>query len=159
MAMSLGLWSTAFAHAHLVSSVPAAGARLTAAPTKVTLVFSEEVSEQESDTFFSVSDSKGTKVGSGKLDNTDVDHKTQSGTLQSNLGDRRRWTPNECRGRRTRSDCRPDNGSNNGSHSCGDARSSTNHGGDCCGGNCSTNQRCTANGDCKRCNNASPHGR
>jgi hypothetical protein len=42
--LSVTLFSIASAHAELVSSDLAAGAKLTAAPAKVTLVFSEEIS-------------------------------------------------------------------------------------------------------------------
>jgi LPXTG-motif cell wall-anchored protein len=85
--LSLGLVSVASAHAELVSSDPAAGARLDKAPTKVTLVFSEEISEKETDSNFTVTDAQGNVVGTGKLDSTDLDHKTQSGTLKGGLGD------------------------------------------------------------------------
>jgi len=42
--LSMALFSIASGHAKLVSSNPAAGAKLDQAPTKVTLVFSEEIS-------------------------------------------------------------------------------------------------------------------
>jgi methionine-rich copper-binding protein CopC len=54
--LSLGLFNIASAHAKLVSSDPAAGAKLTTAPSKVTLVFSEEISDKETDSFFKVTD-------------------------------------------------------------------------------------------------------
>jgi LPXTG-motif cell wall-anchored protein len=85
--LSIALFSVASAHAELVSSDPAAGAKLTAAPTKVTLVFSEEISADATATNFTVTDAKGASVGTGKLDNTDLDHKTQTGTLSAGLGD------------------------------------------------------------------------
>src|SRR6476469_7207202 len=85
--LSLGLLGTAQAHAKLVSSDPAAGARLTAAPSKVTLVFSEAISDKESDSNFTVTDEQGATVGTGKLDTNDLDHKTLSGALKSGLGD------------------------------------------------------------------------
>src|SRR5689334_19328916 len=85
--LSLGVFGIASAHAKLVSSDPAAGAKLTSAPAKVMLVFSEEISEKPTDSFFSVTDSGGAEVGSGKLDNTDLDHKTLSGALKSGIGD------------------------------------------------------------------------
>ena len=85
LALSLGLLSTALAHAKLVSSDPAAGAKLTAAPAKVTLVFSEEIDEQGSS--FTVTDAKKATVGSGKLDLNDLDHKTLTGTLNAGVGD------------------------------------------------------------------------
>jgi methionine-rich copper-binding protein CopC len=87
LALSLGLLAVASAHAKLVSSDPAAGARLTAAPAKMTLVFSEEISENESDSNFTVADASGKTVGTGKLDTTDLDHKTMSGALDAGLGD------------------------------------------------------------------------
>jgi LPXTG-motif cell wall-anchored protein len=84
---SLGVWTIASAHAELVSSEPAAGARLTAAPTKVTLVFSEEIAESASDSNFTVTAAGGKTVGTGKLDTNDLDHKTLSGTLDAGLAD------------------------------------------------------------------------
>jgi methionine-rich copper-binding protein CopC len=85
--LSLALFSVASAHAKLVSSDPAAGAKLDTAPTKVTLVFSEEISDKETESFFSVTDEQGTSVGTGKLDTTDLDHKTLAGTLKAGLSD------------------------------------------------------------------------
>jgi LPXTG-motif cell wall-anchored protein len=85
--LSLGIVNIVSAHAKLVSSDPAAGAKLSTAPSKVTLVFSEEISDKETDSFFKVTDEQGAEVGTGKLDNTDLDHKTLSGTLKSGLGD------------------------------------------------------------------------
>ena len=85
LVLSLGLLSTASAHAELVSSDPAAGAKLTAGPAKVTLVFSEEIDEQGSS--FTITDAKKATVGTGKLDLNDLDHKTLSGTLSSGVGD------------------------------------------------------------------------
>src|SRR6266508_2608494 len=85
--LSLALFSVASAHAELVSSNPAAGANLTAAPTKVTLVFSEEISAKPDESNFTVTDEQGNVVGKGQLDNTDLDHKTQTGTLNTGLGD------------------------------------------------------------------------
>ena len=87
LVLSLGLLSVASAHAELVSSDPAAGANLTAAPAKVTLVFSEEISDKEAESNFTVTDESGATVGTGKLDTTDLDHKTLSGALKSGLGD------------------------------------------------------------------------
>jgi len=86
-ALSLVLLSTALAHAKLVSSDPAAGAKLTKAPAKVTLVFSEEISDKETESNFTVTDESGATVGTGKLDTNDLDHKTLSGTLKDGLGD------------------------------------------------------------------------
>jgi copper resistance protein C len=85
--LSLALFSVVSAHAKLVSSDPAAGAKLTAAPSKITLVFSEEISDKESDSNFTVTDEQGASVGTGKLDTNDLDHKTLSGTLKAGLGD------------------------------------------------------------------------
>jgi len=85
LALSLALLRTALAHAELASSDPAAGARLTKAPAKVTLVFSEEIDQQGSS--FTVTDAKNATVGTGKLDLNDLDHKTLSGTLNAGLGD------------------------------------------------------------------------
>jgi LPXTG-motif cell wall-anchored protein len=85
--LSVTLFSIASAHAELVSSDPAAGAKLTAAPAKVTLVFSEEISAKADETYFTVKDEQGAQVGKGLLDNTDLDHKTQSATLTTGLGD------------------------------------------------------------------------
>jgi LPXTG-motif cell wall-anchored protein len=85
--LSLALFSVASAHAKLVSSDPAAGAKLDKAPSKVTLVFSEEISEKEDESHFMVTDESGATVGTGKLDTSDLDHKTQTGTLKAGLGD------------------------------------------------------------------------
>jgi methionine-rich copper-binding protein CopC len=87
LALSLGMLTVASAHAELVSSDPAAGAKLTKAPAKVTLVFSEEISDKESDTHFTVTDESGATAGTGKLDTNDLDHKTQSSRLKAGLGD------------------------------------------------------------------------
>ncbi|MFL5807801.1 MAG: copper resistance protein CopC [Roseiflexaceae bacterium] len=87
LALSLAFLTVASAHAKLVSSDPAAGAKLTSAPAKVTLVFSEEISDKESESFFKVTNASGASVGTGKLDTNDLDHKTLSGTLQTGLGD------------------------------------------------------------------------
>jgi len=87
LALSLALNSTALAHAKLVSSDPAAGAKLTKAPAKVTLVFSEEISDKETESNFTVTDESGATMGTGKLDTNDLDHKTLSGTLKDGLGD------------------------------------------------------------------------
>jgi methionine-rich copper-binding protein CopC len=85
--LSMMLFSVASAHAELESSDPTAGANLSAAPAKVTLVFSEEISDKPAESFFNVTDEAGATVGTGKLDNTDLDHKTLSGTLNPGLGD------------------------------------------------------------------------
>lgn len=83
--LTLATFGIASAHAELVSSDPAAGAKLSAAPAKVTLVFDEEISDKADESFFTVSDASGAKVGSGALDNSDIDHKTLSGALKSGL--------------------------------------------------------------------------
>ena len=59
VALSLALFGTAAAHAELESSTPADGANLTAAPSKITLVLSEEVSDKETDSYFVVTDEQG----------------------------------------------------------------------------------------------------
>jgi LPXTG-motif cell wall-anchored protein len=87
LALSLAFLTIASAHAKLVSSDPAAGAKLTSAPSKVTLVFSEEISAKEDESFFKVTNASGAEVGTGKLDSNDLDHKTLSGTLQAGLAD------------------------------------------------------------------------
>jgi len=85
--LGLALFGVASAHAKLVSSDPAAGAKLTAAPAKVTLVFDEEISDKATESFFNVTDAAGATIGSGKLDTADLDHKTLSGTLKAGVGD------------------------------------------------------------------------
>lgn len=87
LVLSLAAFGIASAHAKIASSDPAAGANLKAAPAKVTIVMSEEVSDKESETYFVVTNEQGKEVGRGKLDNTDVDHKTLSGTLANGSGD------------------------------------------------------------------------
>jgi methionine-rich copper-binding protein CopC len=87
LVLSMALWSVASAHAKLVSSDPAAGTKLTAAPAKVTLVFSEEISDKADESNVTVTDEQGNEVGKGGLDNTDLDHKTQTATLKTGLGD------------------------------------------------------------------------
>ena len=73
LALSLALSSIALAHAKLVSSDPAAGTKLANAPAKVTLVFSEEISDKETESNFTVSDETCATVGTGKLDTNDLD--------------------------------------------------------------------------------------
>src|SRR5262245_5040648 len=85
--LGMALMSVASAHAKLVSSDPAAGAKLTAAPAKVTLVFDEEISDKATESFFNVTDASGANVGTGKLDTADLDHKTLSGSLKAGLSD------------------------------------------------------------------------
>jgi copper resistance protein C len=83
--LALGRMSVALAHAELVSSDPTAGARLTSAPAKITLVFDEELDSAEST--FTVANAQGAVVGEGKLDTNDLDHKTLTGTLRAGTGD------------------------------------------------------------------------
>lgn len=52
-----------------------------------TVVFSEEISDKADETNVTVTDEQGNKVGKGGLDNTDLDHKTQSATLKTGLVD------------------------------------------------------------------------
>jgi LPXTG-motif cell wall-anchored protein len=85
LTLAFGLLSTALAHAELVSSDPAAGAKLTKAPAKIALVFSEEIDDQGSS--FTITDAKKATVGTGKLDLNDLDHKTLIGTLNAGAGD------------------------------------------------------------------------
>jgi LPXTG-motif cell wall-anchored protein len=87
LVLSMALWSVASAHAKLVSSDPAAGAKLDKAPAKVTLVFSEEISDKADESNVTVTDEQGNEVGKGGLDNNDLDHKTQTATLKAGLGD------------------------------------------------------------------------
>src|SRR5215470_3330031 len=68
LALSLAFLTVASAHAKLISSDPAAGAKLTSAPSKVTLVFSEEISAKENESFFKVTNASGASVGTGKPD-------------------------------------------------------------------------------------------
>jgi LPXTG-motif cell wall-anchored protein len=87
LALAFTLASTALAHAKLVKSDPAAGAKLAKAPERVTLTFSEEISDKPDESYFTVTDAKGTKVGAGTLDKNDLDRKTLAGTLNPGLGD------------------------------------------------------------------------
>lgn len=87
LTLSLGLFGIASAHAKLVSSDPAAGARLTAAPDEVSLEFNEEISSKANESFFTVADASGAEVGRGVLDTEDLDRKTLTGALKSGLGD------------------------------------------------------------------------
>ena len=83
--IGLGWVGGALAHAELVSSDPEDGATLAQPPAKITLVFDEEIDSAKSG--FTVTDSGGTKVGEGKLDLDDIDHKTLTSTMDSNAGD------------------------------------------------------------------------
>ena len=84
LVLSLLLIGSAMAHAKLVSSEPQDGAKLDAPPAKITLVFNEELGEQESN--FTVTDAAGKQVGDGKLDLNDLDRKTLTGTLDAGAG-------------------------------------------------------------------------
>jgi copper resistance protein C len=85
LVLSLLVAGNAMAHASLVSSEPNDGAKLDAPPAKITLVFNEELGEQESS--FTVTDAAGKQVGAGKLDLNDLDRKTLTGTLDAGAGD------------------------------------------------------------------------
>jgi methionine-rich copper-binding protein CopC len=73
------------AHAKLITSDPKDGAQLDRPPAKITLVFSEEIDAQQSS--FTVTNAQGATVGHGKLDTTDLDHKTLSGALDAGASD------------------------------------------------------------------------
>ena len=85
--LSVTMFSIASAHAKLVSSDPAAGTKLAQAPAKVTMVFSEEISDKATESYVTITDEQGNEIGKGGLDNTDLDHKTQTVTLKAGLGD------------------------------------------------------------------------
>ena len=85
LVLSLLVISSAMAHASLVSSEPKDGAKLDTPPAKITLVFNEELGQQESS--FTVTDAAGKQVGDGKLDLNDLDRKTLTGTLDAGAGD------------------------------------------------------------------------
>lgn len=77
----------ALAHANLVSSDPADGARLAAAPATITLVFSEELKPEGN--LITVSDAGGAQVDAGDttLDLNDPKRATLTVSLRSGLGD------------------------------------------------------------------------
>jgi LPXTG-motif cell wall-anchored protein len=76
----------ASAHADLVSSTPADGSTMTAAPSRVTAVFDEELASDGST--LTVVDAAGKRVdaGDGKLDLDDLEHQTLIVSLKSGLG-------------------------------------------------------------------------
>jgi LPXTG-motif cell wall-anchored protein len=76
-----------FAHARLVSSDPAADARLASAPSTITLVFSEEL-KPDGNTI-TVTDTSGTQVDAGDtaLATSDAERRTLTVSLRSGLGD------------------------------------------------------------------------
>ena len=84
LVLSLLVIGSAMAHASLVSSEPKDGAKLDTPPAKITLVFNEELGQQESS--FTVTDAAGKQVGDGKLDLNDLDRKTLTGTVDSGAG-------------------------------------------------------------------------
>jgi methionine-rich copper-binding protein CopC len=67
------------AHAELVSSDPAAGAKLDKAPTEVTLTFNNEIDPEGSS--FEVTDADGTVVGNGAIDLTVADRNVMRGDV------------------------------------------------------------------------------
>lgn len=77
----------ALAHARLVSSDPADGARLAAAPARITLVFSEELKPDGN--LITVTDAAGAQVDGGDtaLDLNDPKRTTITVSLKSGLGD------------------------------------------------------------------------
>jgi methionine-rich copper-binding protein CopC len=83
--LAFSLVGIVLAHAKLVASDPKDGAKLDRPPAKITLVFSEEIDAQQSS--FIVMNAQGATVGHGKLDTTDLDHKTLSGALDAGAGD------------------------------------------------------------------------
>jgi methionine-rich copper-binding protein CopC len=83
----VGSAGVARAHANLVSSDPADGARLTAAPATITLIFSEELKPDGN--LITVTDAGGTQVDAGDtaLDLNDPNRATLTVSLRSGLGD------------------------------------------------------------------------
>lgn len=79
--------TTTRAHANLVSSEPAANAKLTSAPKVLTLVFSEELDAKGNS--INVSDGSGTQVDTGNttLVTSDPERKTLTVSLKPGLGD------------------------------------------------------------------------
>ncbi|NWF79349.1 MAG: copper resistance protein CopC [Chloroflexi bacterium] len=77
----------ALAHADLISSNPAAGARLAAAPATITLVFSEELKPEGN--LVTVTDASGAQVGAGDtaLDLNDPGRVSLTVSLKPGLGD------------------------------------------------------------------------
>jgi methionine-rich copper-binding protein CopC len=83
--LAFGLVGIVLAHAKLVASDPKDGAQLDRPPAKIMLIFSEEIDAHQSS--FTVTNAQGATVGQGKLDTTDLDHKTLSGVLNTGAGD------------------------------------------------------------------------
>jgi copper transport protein len=85
--LMLALVGTAAAHAELVSSNPAADARLAAAPAQVTLVFSEELAPDGN--LVTVTDARGAQVDlkDTALDLNDPKRVTLTVSLKAGLGD------------------------------------------------------------------------
>lgn len=83
----VGTSSSALAHADLVSSNPAAGARLAAAPATITLVFSEELKPEGN--LVTVTDASGAQVDAGDtaLDLNDPGRVSLTVSLKPSLGD------------------------------------------------------------------------
>ncbi|NNJ11272.1 copper resistance protein CopC [Chloroflexales bacterium ZM16-3] len=77
---------TASAHSELVSSNPKDGASLAAAPTKITLIFSEEL--QADGNLITVTDAGGAQVDNGDttLDLNDPNRVTLTASLKGGLG-------------------------------------------------------------------------
>jgi len=78
-ALVAALPAAAIAHAELESSTPAAGANPDAAPTTVTLNFSEELKPDGSS--FTVKDADGHEVGSGEVDLNVADRNVMTGDV------------------------------------------------------------------------------
>jgi methionine-rich copper-binding protein CopC len=78
--------STALAHSKLVSSNPAAGSTVSAAPREITVVFSEEIDPAKSHLW--VGDVQGRHVdnGDGRVDLIDPDRKSMFVSLPAGLG-------------------------------------------------------------------------
>jgi LPXTG-motif cell wall-anchored protein len=85
--LAAALPNLAFAHARLVSSDPAADARLDSAPSAITLVFSEELKPDGNS--ITVTDAGGAQVDAGdtKLAASDAQRRTITVSLNSGLGD------------------------------------------------------------------------
>jgi methionine-rich copper-binding protein CopC len=75
----LALPTAVAAHAELVSSDPAAGAKLDSAPPEVTLTFSNEIDPDGSS--FEVTDADGVVVGIGEIDLTVADRNVMRGDV------------------------------------------------------------------------------
>lgn len=85
--LAVSLVGVASAHSDLVSSDPAEGAALDAAPAKITLVFSEEL--KPTGNLITVTDASGAQVDAGDtaLDTGDAKRVTLTVSLKSGLGD------------------------------------------------------------------------